>query len=632
MPLARAALVARIVLLSLVAATAVTARAGEGACYAVDVRQCGPERLARLTSDPDVRWWAELGDVLVVDGTAASRARAAERLVVTDLEGPGSGERLYLTRHIHPSEISRPTGAEARVVVASGILAVVAAAPEAAAELADHGHGSVTPLGRGVTYARSSANEAARPAAVAKTARDAADAVDPERWRASVEHLVSLGTRYVGTAGADAARDYFAAEFEQLGLSVSIVPVDAGGRLAYNVVAELPGALTPYDVYIVCGHYDSISERPSTLAPGAEDNGSGSAGVLELARIFAERRPAATIRFIAFSGEELGLYGSEHYVDHLVESGEVDRVRGVVNMDMIAFSRDDDLDVLLETSSAGTALADALAAGAAATSLRVVRSLDPFGSDHVPFLRRGIPCVLTIENDWDEYPDYHTSRDGMENVRLDMGGEVLRMNAATLAALAGDASTGAAVTLGAPNGSSRLYGGFAQLVSWTSAGDAIASIDVELSVDGGASYAPLVTGLDATRRVYLWMVPSDLDARDGRIRVVAHTTAGAVVADASDQPIDFRPSNGPTIRKVRFKNGNLVLTGRFGHEFSQIYIDDFSILATEVPPRHVDGNTTKRLTGIDSQMATRVPRGVPVRIRVVDLRTGQATPEFTYTR
>ena len=81
-------------------------------------------------------------------------------------------------------------------------------------------------------------------------------------------------------------------------------------------------------------------------------------------------------------------------------------------MDIIAFSRDADLDVLLETSDVGVDLQRALADSARAyTSLRVVKSLHPFGSDHVPFLRAGIPCVLTIENDWDEYPGLsHVSR------------------------------------------------------------------------------------------------------------------------------------------------------------------------------------------------------------------------------
>ena len=267
-----------------------------------------------------------------------------------------------------------------------------------------------------------------------------ADQVNGARWHGVAEDLARFGTRYVGTDGLLGARDYLAAQLTALGLRVSTPRFLVSGGETFNVVGEIAGSERPSDIYIVCGHYDSISEQPRTLAPGAEDNGSGAAGVIELARLFTANPPGATIRFILFSGEEVGLYGSRDYVDSLVAAREHRQVKGVINMDMIGYSGDDDLDVLLESDENGRELIEALARGAeAATSLRVVTSLTPFGSDHVPFIQAGIPAVLVIQNDWDSYPGYHRSTDTIENVRVDMGEQVLRMNAAALEGLAGQA-------------------------------------------------------------------------------------------------------------------------------------------------------------------------------------------------
>ena len=64
-------------------------------------------------------------------------------------------------------------------------------------------------------------------------------------------------------------------------------------------------------------------------------------------------------------------------------------------------------------------------------------SLYAFGSDHVPYLNQGIPALLTIENDWNQYPDYHSTGDLPVNITLAMGREILKMNVATVAQLAG---------------------------------------------------------------------------------------------------------------------------------------------------------------------------------------------------
>ena len=146
----------------------------------------------------------------------------------------------------------------------------------------------------------------------------------------------------------------------------------------------------------------------------------------------------ATVFFICYSGEEQGLFGSIDHAGNLVSSGDDSKVQGVLIMDMIGYTADADLDCLLEANVASQGLIDTFADAAATyTTLRIVTSLSPFGSDHVPYLNRGMQALLTIENDWDIYPGYHRTTDLAANISLAMGREVLKMNVAGLAGLAG---------------------------------------------------------------------------------------------------------------------------------------------------------------------------------------------------
>lgn len=624
------------------------AEAASRSWYVVEVSTAGPEVLHAVRSDAGVRAWYELGDVLVVSGTKASRTRAALIAPVSDISSPASDESLFVTRQVHPNDIesvqiSRPGGRIPRILASSGLYALVASRPADLSLLDDgHGHGRAIPAESGMVVSRSNGNDLAAVPQLSpsKAARlnGYADAIDPARWHETVATLAGFGTRYVGTSGLADARDYLADEFRALGMTVQTPEFNVGTRKAQNVVAEVRGTTRPDELYIVCGHYDSISEQPTTLAPGAEDNATGAAGVLELARVFAARPPEATIRFIAFSGEELGLVGSEDYVDGIVRSGESRRVRAVINMDMIGFSRDDDLDVLLETSNIGVDLVEVLAASAAAvTDLRVVTSYFPFGSDHVPFLSANIPTVLTIENDWDAYRDYHTSGDSIANVRIDMGGQILRMNAAALGHLAGE-SEGEAPTLSArvPFATNRttVFGGFTLTVDWTASGEGISSFDIEASLDDGATWSTVATGLPADRRVAYWTVPTDARSNRAFVRVVARLADGGSLIDPS-APLVVRPSNGPTIKSVKFKataNANLFLKGKFGDEAQRIEVNGVPLPGSIIDSRYIDGNVASRVFGVAPDLDAFFPRGVTVRVRVVDIRTGVSTAELAVKR
>lgn len=287
--------------------------------------------------------------------------------------------------------------------------------------------------------------------AVSKTAvrsatQDLVDAVDGTRWYAEISTLASYN-RYTHSTGANSiadARDYLVSQFEALpGLSVTTQAFTVGSTQTHNVIATLSGSTRPDDWILIGAHYDSTSESPSTSAPGAEDNASGTAGVLELARVFAGDPPDATLIFLCFSGEEQGLHGSSFHAQSLVDGGLQDQVVAMVNMDMIGYTGDAELDCLLETDvPLGLDLRNAMAQAAAQyTTLAIYTSNYASGSDHVPYLNRDMPAVLAIENDWNSYPHYHRTTDLPEHITISMGEETLKMNVATVAEMAYDKAT-----------------------------------------------------------------------------------------------------------------------------------------------------------------------------------------------
>ncbi len=423
------------------AALVPSARAGAPAtAYArLDIRQVGFGAVEALRHDPAVAWWVELDDVLLVGGDAAELAVLVARSGGTVLAAT-PGTELRFVGGVPSARLAewgvRPIAAGGRWVVAELSEAVESALATPSVD----GRAIVRPFVPNVVLARDLANAPPRERLrYPFTVPPPVDEVNAARWFADVTTLASWN-RYTHGTGIASARDWLVQQFQALpGAAVTTQPFSVGSTTAQNVVARFEGTTTPDDWFIVGGHYDSTSQSPSTAAPGAEDNASGCAGVLEMARIFAAHPPGPTLLFLCYAGEEQGLYGSAAHAAALVASGDDAKVRAVLDMDMIGYSGDADLDCLLETDSDHAFLIDAYTDAAAAyTSLRLVTSLSPAGSDHVPYLNRGMAALLTIENDWDSYAHYHRTTDTPDKIlpSLAMGEQILRMNVATLVALA----------------------------------------------------------------------------------------------------------------------------------------------------------------------------------------------------
>jgi Zn-dependent M28 family amino/carboxypeptidase len=170
-------------------------------------------------------------------------------------------------------------------------------------------------------------------------------------------------------------------------------------------------------------------------APGADDNASGAAGVLEIARILAEHSANHDLRLILFGGEEEGLYGSKQYVSKLSKD-ERTRISAVINMDMVATLNTTSPAVLLEGAPVSRNLIKELAEAAATyTSLTIQISENPFNSDHVPFIDEHIPAVLTIEGTDSSNTNIHTANDTLDHISYELALDILRMNLAVISKL-----------------------------------------------------------------------------------------------------------------------------------------------------------------------------------------------------
>ena len=265
------------------------------------------------------------------------------------------------------------------------------------------------------------------------------DGVSRAPYEADLAHLASYPTRHSTSDSYRQAAAWVGRQFEDMGYEVRTQAITIDGRASLNVIADRPGQRSGgREVVLATAHLDSVNHDggggPNVPAPGADDNASGSAGVLQLARSLRAHPAAEDRRLILFGGEEQNLLGSRDYVTGL-STAERARIRAVVNMDMIGCLNRAPASVLLEGAAVSQTVIDGLAQAAATyTGLVVETSQQPWGSDHVPFIEADLPAMLTIEGADQANKNEHSERDRIDTVSFDLALEILRMNVAFIAA------------------------------------------------------------------------------------------------------------------------------------------------------------------------------------------------------
>ncbi len=321
--------------------------------------------------------------------------------------------------------------------------------------------------------------------------------IDPARLRATIEKLVSFGTRHTASSQTDPVRGIGAATNWIYG-ELQKIAATSGGRMTVeiqsyiqqpasripvpteikNVIATLRGSSSPDRIYVVTGHIDSRVTDVLNFtadAPGADDDGSGVAAMMELARVMATRSPEATIVFAGVAGEEQGLYGSAHMAQIYKAAGA--DVQGMFSNDIVGSSTADDgakdpyhirlfaegvptsetpaqtstrQSVGGEGDSSSRQLArfvtDVASNGVTGMTVEVIYRRDRYlrGSDHISFLRQGYPANRFTEPNENFAHEHQDTRiengqqfgDLIEFVDFDFLGRVTQVNAAALWSLA----------------------------------------------------------------------------------------------------------------------------------------------------------------------------------------------------
>jgi peptidase M28-like protein len=352
----------------------------------------------------------------------------------------------------HPQGTPRRTVLSAAATAAVAVPLIANAGSAAAAGRSGEGEGKTRPA-------------TAQPPG--RELKDLLKEIDPDRIEQTVRRLAAFGTRHTLSTqddphrGIGAARDWIFAELKRYAEA-------SGGRMTVelqsyvqqpasripvatritNVVATLRGSVDPGRTYVVSGHYDSrvtdVMDATSD-SPGADDDASGVAVVMELARVMAKRRTAATLVFAAVAGEEQGLYGSGYLAEQFKVAGT--NLQGMFTNDIIGSPRADDgtvdphtvrlfaegvptsetpqqantrRSVGGENDSSARQLArfvrDVAANGATGMDVRVIYRRDRYlrGGDHIPFLERGYPAARFTEPD-EDYAHQH------QDVRVEDG-------------------------------------------------------------------------------------------------------------------------------------------------------------------------------------------------------------------
>ena len=182
-----------------------------------------------------------------------------------------------------------------------------------------------------------------------------------------------------------------------------------------NVIATINGLTYPDQYYILGAHYDATSQVPGVKAPGADDNGSGTAAVIEAARVLKDYSFDYSIKFMLFAGEEQGLFGSRAYANEA--RNRDDQIMGVINLDMIAYDGNSDrvIEIHSGTMSSSQLLGNFVFSNITDWGLFLSPEFkdtqSSTASDHSSFWSVDYPAIMIIEDFEDFTPFYHTTDD-----------------------------------------------------------------------------------------------------------------------------------------------------------------------------------------------------------------------------
>lgn len=263
--------------------------------------------------------------------------------------------------------------------------------------------------------------------------KESVDQVSMRKLYDYQEKLFAFDIKYITLPGNKLAAEYIFNQFKSFGYEPEYQYFEARNVRTANVLATLRGTENPELVYVLSSHFDS-----NRRSPGADDNSSAVAVLLETARILKKNPLPATIIFAAFTGEEAGLLGSRFFVDEAVRTNM--KLEGAINNDMIGWCNDHHLDNTIRYSNAG--IRDIQHAGAFLFSKMITYDAHYYRStDAAAYYEKfgdivgGIGSYPVLGN-----PYYHQSTDLLETVNQQLLYEAAKANIAAMIYLASSPS------------------------------------------------------------------------------------------------------------------------------------------------------------------------------------------------
>lgn len=318
--------------------------------------------------------------------------------------------------------------------------------------------------------------------------------------------LVTRNTYF--TSHIQRATQYVYEQLAGLGLAPAYYQWNLYSLSSRNVVAELPGITHPEEIILVTAHLDDMPQ--AEVAPGADDNASGSVGVLTAAEILSQYPFERTLRFVLFTGEEQGLRGSTVYAAEARARGE--DIRGVVNLDMIGYDAVGAPVVALYARSAVPAslsVAEVFSQVVASYALPLSPTLwvdESLGtrSDNQSFWVQGYPAILVIEDcSSDCTPEYHHATDRLATLNLDYLTAMVKAAVGTAAHLAGPLPSPLHIT-GTATPGTPVSGRLTYTLQVSNTGSMLTGVTISSTLPTSTTFVWADQGGSAAGRFVLW--------------------------------------------------------------------------------------------------------------------------------
>ncbi len=400
----------------------------------------GPDSLNKIKQMKAVSWWLEMGDRLVVDIDQSELSRLPKEVSIHSSLANINTDSLaiHVMGHCDHSVNDQLLHTNLKTVYAGDSVRLIDTSTVRDKNQL-FAHDSIVPFQKNTVLSYQITNRTFTQSLQKNNdIQTVLNQVDQNRWFNQVDYLAGLDRML--EADLIVAGEWLENHFNDLGLSTSRLSLHPDYR-GFNVLGFQSGTSRPDDWYVVGAHLDSRNQQrnDNLPSPGAEDNASGCSGVLEMAHVLSQYETEASIVYMCFIEEENGLLGSQDVVTHFTNTGDIIKVKAMLNMDMIGYRSPGNNTAVAGTNNQSYQnLANTVASnGNLYTSIDWQVSMNMCCTDFVSFTEAGIPAVTSNEPDVWNYFAYHTVNDRAENVDPTMGADIVRANLATLINMVG---------------------------------------------------------------------------------------------------------------------------------------------------------------------------------------------------